>query len=67
MNFKYSTITRTLTVFGAKMTHIFSNVGVGEIEELVTNAKFKAANWRGWWNLIMLSLSSARTGAKNKI
>ena len=29
------------------MTHIFSNVGIGEIEELVTNAKFKEANWRG--------------------
>ena len=46
MNFKYSTITRTLTVFGAKMTHIFNNVGVGEIEELVIDAKFKEANWR---------------------
>ena len=46
MNFKYSTITRTLTVFGAKMTHIFSNVGVGEIEELVINAKLKEATWR---------------------
>lgn len=34
MNFNYSTITRTLTVFGAKMTHIFSNVGVGEIEKI---------------------------------
>ena len=46
MNFKYSTITRTLTVFGAKMTHAFSNVSVGEIEELVTDAKFKEATWR---------------------
>ncbi len=46
MKFKYSTITRILTVFGAKMTHMFSNVGVGEIEELVTNAKFKETNWR---------------------
>ena len=46
MNFKYSTITRTLTVFGAKMTHIYSNVGVGEIEDLITNAKFKEAIWR---------------------
>jgi len=46
MNFKYSTITRTLTVFGAKMTHIYSNVGVGEIEYLITNAKFKEATWR---------------------
>lgn len=46
MNFKYSTTTRTLTVFGAKMTHIFSNVSVGEIDELVTNAKLKEATWR---------------------
>lgn len=46
MNFNYSTITRTLTVFGAKMTHIFNNVGVGEIEELLINAKFKEATWR---------------------
>lgn len=46
MNYHYSTITRTLKVFGAKMTHIFSNVGAGEIEELVINAKFKEANWR---------------------
>lgn len=47
MNFNYSTITRTLTVFGAQMTHIFSNVGVGEIEDLITDAKFKEATWRG--------------------
>ncbi|WP_180007940.1 hypothetical protein [Acinetobacter sp. YH16057] len=46
MKFKYSTITRTLTVFGAKMTHIFENVGVGEIESLVINAKLKEATWR---------------------
>lgn len=46
MKFKYSTITRTLTVFGAKMTHIFNNVGAGEIEELLTDAKFKEATWR---------------------
>lgn len=46
MKFKYSTITRTLTVFGAKMTHIFNNVGVGEIEHLNTVAKFKEATWR---------------------
>ena len=46
MNFNYSTITRTLTVFGAKMTHIFSNVGVGEIEVIITDAKFKEATWR---------------------
>lgn len=46
MKFKYSTITRTLTVFGAKMTHVFDNVSVGEIEELVINAKFKEELWR---------------------
>ena len=44
--YHYSTITRTLKVFGAKMTHIFSNVSVGEIEELVIDAKFKEATWR---------------------
>ncbi|WP_162898133.1 hypothetical protein [Acinetobacter sp. WCHAc010034] len=47
MKFKYSTITRTLIVFGAKMDHIFNNVSVGEIEELVMNAKLKEAVWRG--------------------
>ena len=46
MSFHHSTITRTLTVFGVKMTHIFKNTGAGEIEELVTDAKFKEANWR---------------------
>jgi hypothetical protein len=46
MKFNYSTITRTLTVFGAKMDHIFNNVSVGEIEELLINAKFKEATWR---------------------
>ncbi|WP_171254786.1 hypothetical protein [Acinetobacter sp. TGL-Y2] len=46
MNFKYSSSTRTLTVFGAKMTHIFNNVGVGEIEHLIIDAKFKEATWR---------------------
>jgi len=45
MKFKYSTRTRTLTVFGAKMDHIFHNVSVGEIEELVIDAKFKEARW----------------------
>jgi len=44
--YHYSTITRTLTVFGAKMTHIFKNTGAGEIEELLVNAKFKEASWR---------------------
>ena len=46
MRFKYSTLTRTLEVFGSKMTHIFNNVGVGEIEDLIVNAKFKEACWR---------------------
>ena len=46
MKFKYSTITRTLTVFAAKMTHVFDNVSVGEIEELVIDAKLKEALWR---------------------
>lgn len=46
MKFTYSTATRTVAVFGVKMTHVFSNVGVGEIEELVTDAKFKDANGR---------------------
>ena len=46
MKFSYSTITRTLTVFGSKMTHIFENVGIGEIDDLIINAKFKEANWR---------------------
>ena len=44
--YHYSTITRTLKVFGAKMTHIFSNISVGEIDELVINAKLKEATWR---------------------
>lgn len=46
MKFKYSSITRTLAVFGSKMTHIFDNVGIGDIEELIVNAKFKEATWR---------------------
>lgn len=46
MSFSYSTITRTLTVFGTKMTHIFNNVSLGEIESLILDAKFKEANWR---------------------
>lgn len=28
------------------MTHIFENVGIGEIDALILNAKFKEANWR---------------------
>ncbi len=46
MSYHYSTITRTLTVFGVKMTHIFKNTSAGEIEELVTDAKFKETTWR---------------------
>ncbi|MCW8040524.1 hypothetical protein [Acinetobacter entericus] len=46
MKFNYSSITRTLTVFGVKMTHIFNNVSVGEIEVLITDAKLKEATWR---------------------
>ena len=46
MKLNYSSITRTLTVFGTRMTHIFENVGVGEIENLVINAKFEEATWR---------------------
>ena len=46
MKFNYSSITRTLTVFGAKMDHIFENVSVGEIESLIINAKLKEATWR---------------------
>lgn len=46
MKFSYSTITRTLTVFGNNMTHVFDNVGIGEIDDLIINAKFKEAVWR---------------------
>lgn len=46
MKFNCSSITRTLIVFGAKMDHIFENVGIGEIESLIINAKFKEATWR---------------------
>lgn len=46
MKFKYSTLTRTLEVFGSKMTHIFDNVNESEITDLVANAKFKDAIWR---------------------
>ncbi|WP_171263370.1 hypothetical protein [Acinetobacter sp. ANC 4648] len=46
MKFTYSTITRTLTVFGTKMTHVFTNVSSGEIEALVIDAKLKEAIWR---------------------
>ncbi|MFW3962314.1 hypothetical protein [Acinetobacter radioresistens] len=46
MKYTYSSITRTLTVFGCKMDHIFTNVGLFEIEALLANAKFKEATWR---------------------
>ena len=46
MKFKYSSVTRILTVFGTQMTHIFDNVSLSEIDDLVTNAKFKEATWR---------------------
>ena len=46
MKFNYSSSTRTLTVFGSKMTHIFENVGLGEIEDLIVDVKFKEAVWR---------------------
>lgn len=46
MKFKYSTLTRTLEVFGSKMTHVFDNVGIGEIDDLIINAKFKEANFK---------------------
>lgn len=46
MKFNYSTITRTLTVFGGHMTHIFDNVNESEILAHVANAKFKEATWR---------------------
>ncbi len=46
MKFKYSTLTRTLEVFGSKMTHIYENVSAGEIEDLIVDAKFKEANFK---------------------
>lgn len=46
MKFTYSSMTRMLTVFGTQMTHIFDNVSLSEIDDLVTNAKFKEAAWR---------------------
>lgn len=46
MKLNYSTMTRTLTVFGSRMTHIFENVGIGEIEDLIVNAKFREVTWR---------------------
>ena len=46
MKFHYSSITRTLNVFGNKMTHIFDNVNPSEVDNLIVDAKFKEANWR---------------------
>ncbi len=46
MRFKYSTLTRTLTVFGGNMTHIYDNVNESEVTDLVANAKFKESIWR---------------------
>lgn len=46
MKFKYSTLTRTLTVFGSNMTHIYDNVNESEVTDLVANAKFKESIWR---------------------
>lgn len=46
MKFKYSTITRTLQVFGDEMTHIFDNVNESEVTALVADAKFKESVWR---------------------
>lgn len=46
MKYEYSASTRTLTVFGVKMTHIFDKVNASEIEALVINAKLKEARWR---------------------
>lgn len=46
MKYEYPTLTRTLTVFGVKMTHIFDKVNASEIDALVINAKLKEARWR---------------------
>lgn len=46
MKYRYSSRTRVLTVWGYHMTHIYQNVCSGEIENLVTDAKFKEACWR---------------------
>ncbi|MCG2572002.1 hypothetical protein LVY74_00315 [Acinetobacter sp. ME22] len=46
MGWKYSNRTRTLTVFGKKMTHIFDKVLESEIDQLLVDAKFKEALWR---------------------
>ena len=46
MCWKYSNRTRTLTVFGKKMTHVFDRVLESEIEQRLLDAKFKEALWR---------------------
>ena len=46
MNFNSSLTTWTLTIFEKKITHIFNNMGIGEIEHLIIDAKFKEAIWR---------------------
>lgn len=46
MKYEYSTLTRTLTVFGVKMTHIFDKVNASEIDALVIDAKLKEERWR---------------------
>ncbi|GEM_PF-302254 len=46
MKFHYSTRTRHLTVFGSKMDHHFENVNASEINDLITDAKFKEVVWR---------------------
>ena len=46
MKYEYSTLTRTLTVFGVKMTHIFDKVNASEIDALVINARLREARWR---------------------
>ena len=46
MGWKYSSITKILTVFGKKMTHVFDKVLESEIDQLLIDAKFKEALWR---------------------
>lgn len=47
MSFRYSSRYRTLIVFGSKMNHCFDNVNASEINQLILDAKFKEACWRG--------------------
>lgn len=46
MGWKYSSITKTLMVFGKQMTHVFDNVLESEINHFLVDAKFKEALWR---------------------